>query len=189
MIAYLKGNVILIQNNHIILEVSGVGYKVGINDKIAVKAGDPLELFVYNHIREDCNDLYGFLLYDELLLFEKLITVSGVGPKVGLLILNISDTNSISEAIIKENIAFFQAIPGIGKKVAAKIILELKSKLTGLQTQSIIGHMNDSNDLIEALMSLGYKGYEISRTVALIPQDVTGTENKIRWCLKHMKKI
>lgn len=188
MIAYLKGNVILIQNNHVILEVSGVGYKVSINEKISVKAGDQLELFVYNHIREDCSDLYGFCSYDELLLFEKLITVNGVGPRVGLSIMSISDADKIVSAIIEENVAFFQSVPGIGKKVAAKIILELKSKLSALKTDSLISKMQDSSDLIDALNSLGYKGNEITQIISKIPSDLKDVEQKVRWCLKNMAK-
>lgn len=188
MIAYLKGNVILIGANFLILEVSGVGYRVSINDKIFAKTNEPLDLFIYNHIREESNDLYGFHSYDELILFEKLITVNGVGPKVGLSIMSISDPNKIVSAIIEENVAFFQSVPGIGKKVAAKIILELKSKLSGMQTGSLTGKMQDSSDLIDALSLLGYKGNEISKIISAIPNDLTDIEQKVRWCLMNITK-
>jgi len=188
MIAYLKGKVVIINAGMVILDVSGVGYKISVNDKVVTKPGDQLELFIYNHIREDANDLYGFNSYDELILFEKLITVNGVGPKVGLSIMSVSDPNKIVSAIIEENIAFFQSVPGIGKKVAAKIILELKSKLSGMQTGSLVEKMQDSSDLIDALSSLGYKGNEISKIISEIPAELIDIEQKIRWCLKNISK-
>jgi len=187
MISFLSGKTLLVQGGFIILEVSGVGYRVNINDRITTKPGEKIELFTYNHIREDCNDLYGFCSYEELLLFEKLITVNGVGPKVGQLIMASSSADKIISAIIEENIAFFQAVPGIGKKVAAKIILDLKSKLSGIQSDSIIGKMNDSDELIEALASLGYKPNEIRKVVVSIPKNLNKFEDKVRWCIKNIQ--
>ena len=189
MIAYLKGIIKIIQPTFIILVTdSGVGYKVYFMDKFNLKLDDRIELFIYNHIREENNDLYGFTKYDELLLFEKLITVNGVGPKAGLSIMNSTNPEKIIEAIINENVVFFQSVPGIGKKVAAKIILDLKSKLSGLQSESVIGQMNDSVDLIEALSTLGYKSHEISKTISNIPSEIKNIEERVRWCLKHMVK-
>lgn len=188
MISYLKGKIILVQSGFIILEISGVGYRVNINERIPVKVGDEKEFFTYNHIREESNDLYGFNKYDELLLFEKLITVNGVGPKVGQLIMACSSADKIISAIVDENLAFFQAVPGIGKKVASKIILDLKSKLSGIQANSIIGQIDNSGELVEALTSLGYGPGEIQRVIIAIPKDIKSFEDKVRWSIKNISK-
>ena len=188
MIAYLSGKVILIQEGYIIIEVSGVGYRVFIGDDVVVKAGNDIKLFVHNHIKEDTNDLYGFVSFDALKLFEKLITVSGVGPKVGMLIMSIDKPEAIISAIVEENVVFFQSVSGIGKKVAAKIILELKPKVSGLKSDSVIGRLDDAENLIEALSSLGFKSSEVSIAISRLPNEIKSFEDRVKWCIKNIRK-
>lgn len=185
MIAYLKGKIILIQADFVILDVNNVGHKVFISRNSLLQEKQAVEFFIHEHIREDSNDLFGFQTFKELTLFEKLISVNGIGPKVGLNIISSSDEQKISNAIAQENMSFFQSIPGIGKKVAAKIILELKSKMS----ENYIFSGNKDDDFVsEALISLGYKNNEIYNILSQIPTDFSTPEEKIKWCLKNLAK-
>lgn len=183
MIAYLFGKVVLEKPGFIILDVDGVGYKI--QTTATIETGNKYELFIHEHIREDCNDLYGFKTFDELELFEKLISVSGVGPKAGMAIMESSKVEQIINAIISDDVSFFLTVSGIGKKVAAKIIIDLKSKLSGISGSNVVGKMNDSGDIIDALISLGYKKHEITNKLHSIPSNIKTSEEKIRWFLKN----
>lgn len=191
MISYLKGRAVLFKYGLIIIETGGVGYKVFVNPQIKIKNNivdtqENIELYIYEHIREDADDFYGFLTYQELELFEKLISVNGVGPKAGLNIMSHAESDKILYAIMNDDMAFFTAISGVGKKVAAKIILDLKSKISSDKSINIIGKMDESNDLIDALESLGYKKSEIQDLVGKIPPEIILTEEKVRWCLRSL---
>lgn len=193
MISYLKGKVVLFKWGLIILDVNGVGYRVNVAPQIHIKnnvvdTAELIELYIHEHIREDADDLYGFLTFQELELFEKLISVNGVGPKAGLNIMNADKPEGIIAAISSDNINFFTAIPGIGKKVAAKIILELKSKISDDKAIKIFTDFPDLQDLEEALLNLGYRRPEISSVLSKIPKDISSLEAKMRWCLKNLAK-
>jgi Holliday junction DNA helicase RuvA len=187
MIAYLSGKIVLNRTGYIILDTGGVGYKIFVSNT-DVADSESASLFVYEHIREDSDDLFGFKDYENLGMFIKLISVNGVGPKVAMTIMTVTSSERIVEAIISENIAFFQAIPGIGKKVAAKIILELKSKISSLEGSGVIGRMDEGDEVVDALMSLGYKKGEAEKMLSKIPADVKTSEDRIRWCLRNISK-
>jgi len=193
MISYLKGKVKLARFGLIILDINGVGYKVVVNPQIAipeniVDSQDDIELFIHEHLREDADDLYGFLEYQELELFQRLISVNGVGPKAALNIMSAADSGKIITAIQNEDMTFFVSISGIGKKAAAKIILDLKTKISGINASNIITLSNNSDDVSDALVSLGYKRADISQMILQIPESEKTSENKIKWLLKHMGK-
>lgn len=182
MISYLKGKIILAKPDFVILDVNDVGYKVFIKDQ---KDHTECDLFIHHHIKEDAQDLYGFKTFEELELFEKLISVSGVGPKVALSIMSIAESEEIIQAIISENLGFFQSVPGIGKKVAAKVILDLKGKIAGLQGYGVLGKTEESDELFAALESLGYKSTEVAPLMKKMPAILKSTEEKIKWILKN----
>ncbi|HOX41472.1 MAG TPA: Holliday junction branch migration protein RuvA [bacterium] len=191
MISYLKGKSVLFKWGLLILDVGGVGYRINVPPQIhlpnnIVQTQAIIELFIHHHIREDAQDLYGFLTFEELELFEKLISVNGVGPKAGLSIMSAGKSEDIIRAIQSDNTAFFTAISGIGKKVAAKIILDLKSKLSGIGGDDFFGAIIDSDETLEALLSLGYKGSEVQGVLAKLPAELKTTEEKVRWCLKNL---
>lgn len=185
MIAFLSGKIILSRSNYVILDTGGVGYKI-YSANTGAKEGTAGSFYIYEHIREECHDLYGFGEFDDLELFTKLISVNGVGPKAGISIMNVYDKGKITQAIITENSGLFQSVPGIGKKVAAKIILELKSKIAGLESDNVIQSMNDGDEVIEAMSSLGYKKHEVAKIMSRMPS-LHSTEEKIKWCLQHIK--
>lgn len=186
MIAFLSGKIVLQRPGFIILNVNNVGYKVSVSN-LSIADKESVELFIHEHIREENDDLYGFTDYAELELFVKLISVNGVGPKAGMAIMTVSAPERIIEAIVNEDVSFFQAVPGIGKKVAAKIILELKSKISGMENLNILGKMEESDELIDAMTSLGYKKSEIGSLISKIPANLS-IEEKIRWCLKNISR-
>lgn len=188
MISYLSGKIIASKTGFLIIETGGVGYGVNVDSSVVKKNGEQYELFIHEHIREDCHDLYGFPTFEELELFEKLISVNGVGPKAGLNIMSAGKPDKIVSAIISDNLGFFTAISGIGKKVAAKIILDLKSKLSGDHNINVLSGDAESEDLVDTLTQLGYKRPEISAVVTKMPENITGLEAKVRWCLRNLAK-
>jgi len=190
MIAYLYGRVILERCGFLILDVNGVGYKVFVPVNLSLSStsieGDKnIKLYIYQHLREGSSDLYGFLEFQELEIFQKLISVNGVGPKVGMAIMSVADSKKIYQAIESEDLLFFSSIPGIGKKVAAKIILELKSKISSIKEMTGNG---SSEELFEALASLGYSRSDVIKIIPKIPPEVSEIEDKIRWILKNLSK-
>ena len=188
MIAYIEGKVIAKVANYLIINNAGIGYKVFCNHIEDVELNKNSYYFIHNHIREDSNDLYGFNTIDELQIFEKLISVSGVGPKVAMQIISATSVNSIVNAIAKSDASYFMSIPGIGKKVAAKIILDLKSKIGFATSNDDLNQINYENDVADALISLGYKIEEVNKIQNSIPADLKTPEAKIKWCLKNMSK-
>ncbi len=186
MISYLKGKVVVSKTGILILETGGVGYKIAISPDIVLKNGEMTEFFIYEQIREDCDDLYGFKKYEDLELFEKLISVNGIGPKAAMNIMNMGNAEKIISSIANEDVTFFVSVPGIGKKAATKIILDLKSKITSDKSLNVLSHASDSEDLLDALASLGYKKIEVANLVSKIPTEIKNVEDKITWCLRNM---
>jgi len=186
MISYLKGRIILSNDNSLILETGGIGYKIFLTKQY--NADGEKSFYIHEVIREDMHDLYGFEKYEELLLFEKLISVNGVGPKAGMAIMSSASSEKIISAIISEDLTFFYTISGIGKKAAAKIILDLKPKISGLEGGGVIGKMDQSDEVVDALCSLGYKKAELGRVISSIPENLKTSEEKVRWCLSNLAK-
>ncbi len=188
MIAYLSGRIIARLSTSIILSVNDVGYKVNVSPAFSGN-DDNLELFVHEHIREDSDDLYGFLTLEELQLFELLISVNGIGPKVAMSIMTSGKTEEITGAIISENMAFFKAISGIGSKAAARVILDLKSKVGHEKIGgTFIKKASEGEDIADALTALGYKKHEAEKIISKIPVELKLLEEKVRWCLKNISK-
>ncbi len=174
MIGYISGNVKFIGDSYAIVDVSGVGYKVEIG-KITFREGESVAFFVFTHVREQEIRLFGFETSDELTFFEKLITVSGVGPKIALALLAELGVGGIIEAI-KLNNSVGLKISGVGIKTAEKIIVELKDKVgEGVYISKGGGFSTESANLydesIAALLVLGFKKNEIENDVKRIMED------------------
>lgn len=131
MIGYLKGKIISAKPTQIILEVNGVGYLVNISISTFEKISDQNEisLFIHTHVREDALSLYGFYTEAEKEMFELLISISGIGPKVALSILSGISVDELQNAIQTENVSRLVSVPGVGRKTAERVVLELKSKV------------------------------------------------------------
>jgi len=185
MIGFLSGQVQEAKINQVIINVAGVGYRVFIPTKIKLVKGNKTELFIHTHVRDDAFILYGFISSRELNLFETLITVSGIGPKIALVLISASNPEAIETAIRQSNVDFFTAIPGIGKKGAQRLIVELKPKLS--QDNLDFNLLEQNSDLVSALSSLGFKIQEIKSAISQIdPGD--GLEIQIKTALKLLKR-
>lgn len=172
MIAYVKGKIIKKNNASLVIAVNGIGFEVFVplNNFYNYQEGEEAELITYLHIREDLMQLYGFQNWDEREIFLLLINVSGVGPKGALAILSNITIERLKQAIKNEDVSALIKLPGIGKKTAQRLIIELKDKMPDVlsveeeiaETGSVTG-----NDLLSALVSLGYQPLEVKK---IIPQ-------------------
>jgi holliday junction DNA helicase RuvA len=174
MIAHLRGKLLAKHPNQAIVETGGVGYDVTISvptfsDLPAI--GGEVTLHIHTHVREDLIALYGFLRPAEKRLFEKLITVSGIGPKLAITILSGMAADEMVNAIRGNDVARLTRIPGIGKKTAERMVLELRDKLPaeGVAESTIIPAMSAvEEDVLSALMNLGYQRAAAERALASV---------------------
>src|SRR3989441_10335310 len=163
MIAHLRGKLISRHPNEVIVETMGVGYDVTISVPTFSElppAGSEVALHIHTHVREDVIALYGFLRPEEKQLFEKLITVSGIGPKLAITILSGMPADDMVNAIRGNDVARLTRIPGIGKKTAERMVLELRDKLPPQgtdQVQVVLSLSAVQEDVLSALMNLGYQ--------------------------------
>jgi holliday junction DNA helicase RuvA len=187
MIAKLTGKIAHLDIKFLILDVHGVGYKIFATGETLEKAGEigeELALWIHHTIREDASDLFGFPTRDSLGLFELLISVSGIGPKTGLNILNLTTPDTIREAVETGDTSYLTKISGIGKKMAEKMVIELRDKLGAPDEKYVSGSLKDGALAIEALQSLGYSERESREAVKKIDKDVTSTQDIVKAALK-----
>lgn len=189
MIMTLTGKIDYTGLGFVILDIDGIGYKVFLNlETLAkIKKGQKQKFYVHQYIRESQLDLYGFLSFEELELFESLVSVSGIGPKAGQAILARAKPGEIKSAIINEDPDLFTAVSGVGKKIATRIILELKGKISS-DDLSIITTSGDFPEIIEALKNLGYKAMEVKKVLSKMPKNLKLPEEKIKWALQQLSR-
>lgn len=190
MISHIKGKIIFREKNFLILETGAIGYKVFVLPNLNLEK-EEVELFTHLSVREDSLTLFGFSNYEELELFELLISVSGIGPKTGLNVLSLADPKTIKIAIAKEDPSILTRVSGIGKKTADRIILELKNKFSvspedRLEEKS--KEISDHSDALDALISLGYSSFHAQKALSKISPDVKDVGEKIRMALRELGK-
>jgi Holliday junction DNA helicase RuvA len=164
MIARLQGRLVEKYPNRVIVDVQGVGYEAYVPLSTFYDLGEPgseIALRIHTHVREDALALYGFATMLELQLFERLISVSGIGPKLALAVLSGIEPDNLVAAVRHSDVARLMAIPGIGKKTAERIGLELKDKMTGFRSDEgaspvVSGGESLKSDVLSALLNLGY---------------------------------
>ena len=194
MIATLTGVVAEKTLDQLVLDVSGVGYGlfVASEDYGRLGNGDLVKLYVYEHIRENSHDLFGFMTIDIKKLFEQLLDVNGVGPKMALNILNIGNSNDVRASIANGDVKALQKANGVGKRVAERVVVELKDKVgllgvdlgaTGL-LQSAQGLAGD--EAAEALIALGYTAQDAALALSRVDKDLP-VEDRIKQALKGKK--
>lgn len=190
MIDYLKGILAHRENDYVVVDVNGVGYRVFCANPYGIETGPDSRVTLYIHyqVREDAHLLFGFSSREEQALFRKLLDVNGVGPRVALGILSAGQPAAIISAIYQEDITFLTRLPGIGKKTAQRIILDLKDKLGdlsagGLETLGLDASAPAGKpaagpwgEAKQALMALGYTEAEVDRTRPAVMQNATGDE-------------
>ncbi|MBE6994375.1 MAG: Holliday junction branch migration protein RuvA [Ruminococcaceae bacterium] len=198
MFYYVKGKVAVCEPGLVVIDAGGVGYAVQTSATSAsqVQPGDNATFYTYLHVREDIFDLYGFITRDELDCFKLLLGISGVGPKAALSILSVTNPASLALAVLTDDQKALSAAPGVGKKLAQRIILELKDRMSKGQLESAasvgetMGVLPESgtaaDDAIAALMVLGYSRAEA--TTALKGADLTGlsVDEIVRIALKKL---
>ena len=197
MIGSLRGVVAMLAADHCLLENNGVGYRVFMPSisLSQIKTGQEIRVITYMAVREDAILLYGFLTQEYYQLFLQLTSVSGVGPKVALGVLSAAKPENFYLAIQNRDIKVLTGLPGIGKKMAERLILELKDKVESMDGSGAVENVLDSSDgannntseAIEALRALGYTNTEIYPVVKAIPNSTElSTENIIRQALRNL---
>jgi Holliday junction DNA helicase RuvA len=190
MISRLSGSIIHLDSKYVILDVNGVGYKVFTTSDIITKLGkQKAVLWTYLAVRENALDLYGFLTPSELSFFELLITISGIGPKTAMGILNVASIEALETAVQNEDATHLIKVSGIGKKLAEKIVMELKDKVEKVShTPESKSAMKNDSDALEALKSLGYTQSEAREALKKVDKKLGKTSDKIKEALKILGK-
>ena len=187
MISRLRGKAVAWDADGLVLDVNGVGYRLFATPAAVKKAdeADEVVLETHLHVREDAMQLFGFADADERELFEQLLSVSGVGPKVALAIVSGYSPGELRRAIVREDDALFQSIPGIGKKTAQRVVLEQKEKMAPL-TAVEAPHLGAGDGHIvarDALVELGYSAAEAEQRLAAVDPDLPPAE-RVREALR-----
>ncbi len=182
MIATISGQVSQVRSGSVVVELGGLGYEVflPLSEVLALKEGANIKLFIHEHIREDAHTLYGFSDNSAQDLFENLLSVSGVGPKVALAILSSAPTAKIKEALAGGDADVFKAIAGVGQKTAQRIIVELRGKLEASS------QAQPADPAYQALISLGYTAAQAAKAAAAVPADITDEQHRIKAALKEL---
>lgn len=188
MITHLKGIVIDKEERTIIIDVGGIGYKVFATNQTvqSLKEGEKTELWTHLAVREDSQTLFGFPSKDELHFFELLISISGIGPKTALGILNVSSVANIRKAVSTGDTTHLTKVSGVGTKIANKIVLELKGKFDTEEDGGI--SLRDEVDALEALKALGYGHKESREALKQVEQSVSDTGERVKKALKILGK-
>lgn len=191
MIAYLIGTVTEISDDAIIVEMNGMGFHVRVPNGYAFSVGAEMKVYTYTYVKEDAFQLFGFDTKDQLELFKKLITVNGIGPKGALAILSVMSANDLRFAIYSQDASAIAKAPGIGKKTAERVILDLKDKvslsdingmpeqLTGNREQLPEHFDTVRKDAIDALIALGYGMSEAAKAVSQVTVNEAATAEEI----------
>lgn len=198
MYAYIKGSLEVKSNLYIIVETGGIGYQIYMPQKAIEKLGEigsQVKIYTHYHVREDNISLYGFINQEELRMFELLLSVSGIGAKSAISMLSEVSPSSFALSVITNDVSKLVKIPGIGKKTAARIVLELKDKLkteTATEKPEEIVEVTQGeekiDELIAALQVLGYTRYEINQVIGKIDVKELALEDSIKKALILLAK-
>lgn len=192
MISFLRGKIIYKAGTYFILETNNIGYQIFASENFlnSVKQGEEKEVFTHHQIKEDASDLYGFNSIDDLELFEMLISVSGVGPKSALGVMNIASGEDIKDSIIRGDANLLTKVSGIGKKTAERLVLELKNKvvrLVGGKISPLNVSVSLGSDEIDALVSLGYSIAEARDALNAVDPELQDSSSRVKAALKKMR--
>lgn len=189
MIGTLRGTISINENDGIVVEVNGIGYIVHVPTTIKdqVRIGENIFLYTKLIVREDSLTLFGFEDKDSCDVFSLLLGVNGVGPRLALSILSTLDTDVIRRAIFNEQLDVFSRVPGVGKKTAQKIFFHLHDRIsTEKDLSPVAGYSETDNELLEALISLGYSVVEAQAAIQSLPTDTSeNIEDRLRLSLQY----
>jgi holliday junction DNA helicase RuvA len=181
LIARLRGTLAARTPAGVLIDVGGVGYLVAATPQVGGRVGEEVTVEIHTHVREDALQLYGFASGDERELFELLLGVSGIGPKVALAIVSGSPPAELRRAIARDDLARFEAIPGIGRKTAQRVVMELKDKLG----DPVVTDVSAGGEMLarDALVELGWSLVDAERALAGVDESLT-VEEQVRSALK-----
>lgn len=190
MIATLDGTLEYCGADSAIVKVGGVGIRVYLPVSTLSRLGDigdKVFLYTHLHVKEDNLSLYGFATNEEVALFKNLISVSGIGPKMGLAMLSSLSVEQLATAIVGGNVDLINQVPGVGKKIASRLIVDLKSKLEQEWKETAVLLVPEDSDAIAALTSLGYSLQEATQVVSSIPDSSQlSLEERVRAALQRL---
>ena len=187
MIARLKGEVVDKDSQLLVIDVNGVGYEVNVSMQLAEETliGKEVLVYTYDHIRENSRELFGFGDIESKKLFEKLIKVNGVGPKMAVAVMSLGDSKQIRSAIASENVAYISGASGVGKRIAERICVDLKDKVGMVAGQDVISVDDIDNDAVAALVALGYSQAQANMAVSKVDSKLSA-EEQIKQALKEI---
>jgi Holliday junction DNA helicase RuvA len=191
MIATLSGVISEKMVDSVVLDVGGVGYGLFVTaeDHGKLQTGEPSRVYIYEHIREQSHDLFGFVSQTTKQLFEKLLEVNGVGPKMALNMLSIGSAGNLKQAIAEGNVKYLQTASGVGKRVAERVVVDLKDKvgLVGVDLEDTDLLYGDTallqDEAVEALVALGYMPVDAARLLKSVDKSLS-TSERIKHALK-----
>ena len=202
MIRYIRGELISVEEDRVIVDVGGIGYGIfmsGSSMAMLPPAGNEVKIHTYLNVKEDAMQLFGFLTKDDLRVFKLLIGVNGIGPKGGLAILSVLTPDDLRFAVMANDVKAISSAPGIGRKTAEKIILELKDKLSiedaldhSVSKDAVVSGGEDNHhevmsEAVQALVALGYGNTESLKAVKQVDiTDSMGANEVLKQALKHM---
>ena len=190
MIAFIKGTVDSLSEGKMILESHGIGYELNIPASMfdaGVREGEELKIYTHMSVREDGISLFGFLSREDHEIYRMLIGVSGIGPKAALAVLSTLTADNLRFAVLSEDVQAIAKTPGIGKKTAQKLILELKDKFDLQEALRQAGEPDAFQDAVQALTALGYSGTEALQAVKKVEiTEGMDSEAVLKAALKHM---
>lgn len=191
MISFLKGTISTVGKDSIVLLTSGgVGYEIYLSKMVAIKysAGQEVSFSTYLKVSENAMDLYGFENAEQKEFFELLLSVSGVGPKSAMNILNLGSMEDIKGAIAREDVKYLTAVQGMGQKTAERLVVELKSKVEAIE--AVVGKVQNQNmtDVIDGLSAMGYGKEEIKLAIQNLETEGKNTEEILKMVLKRLAK-
>ncbi|MCM8900118.1 Holliday junction branch migration protein RuvA [Caldicoprobacter algeriensis] len=198
MFAYLNGTLVEVGPQHVVLDVQGIGFHIIVPSSVASKLpsrGNEVRLYVHLNVRQDSMELYGFLNREDKLLFEKLISVSGIGPKAAISMLSALSSTQLALAIATGDVKALSAAPGIGKKTAQRVILELREKIDREVVESspmvddeVVAAQGIEKEALQALMALGYQAVEAQRAVDMVKSQAQDTATLVKLALKALDR-
>lgn len=182
MFYFLKGKIVLIESDYVVIDVNNIGYQVLVTRPNDYIINEDITLYTYQVVREDEQYLVGFKTIEEKNVFLSLIKVKGLGPKTAMNALSGTTPKEILAAISSNNVAYLKKLPGLGTKAANQIILDLKGELTGNK-----GNPKQYEEVYESLKQLGFKGAAIDRVLATINEPDASTEDIIKIALRKLR--
>jgi Holliday junction DNA helicase RuvA len=191
MISFIEGKIIFKGERFVVADVNGVGYRIFVGPEVLrkTKKEEMIKLWTHLYVREDAMELYGFSEYAELDFFETLIQISGIGPRSALGVLAVAPLDTLKRAIAGGETSYLTQVSGIGKKIAEKIILELRDKLgkVGFGAEGNI-FLKEEEDVLKALRALGYSYSEVRDVLKQLPSNISGTQDRVKEALKILGK-